>query len=163
MPNESLPCSGCSRPNSQACSWAGEEPPAVVAVSSTPCTNDNIGALFIPVLQGEFFWDLSCFRALKPVFTFLMSKAPVLVRGSLRSWCEVKDVLKELKMDFLFLFFPFFLLFLKQSLKAAKTPSLGLVQEGNPASTIISSLGRALETKMDFGLSFGFFSALVQT
>lgn len=33
--------------------WGGT--PAVVAASSTPCTNDNIGALFIPVLQGGFF------------------------------------------------------------------------------------------------------------
>lgn len=38
------------------------------------------------------------------MFTFLMSKAPALVRGSLWSWCEVKDVLKGLKMDFLSLF-----------------------------------------------------------
>lgn len=82
-----------------------------MAVSSTPCTNDNIGALFIPVLQGGFFWDLSRFRALKPVFTFLMSKAPVLVQGSLRSWCEVKDVLKGLKMDFLSFSFLLFSLF----------------------------------------------------
>lgn len=101
------------------------------------------------------------------MFTFLMSKAPALVRGSLQSWCKVKDVLKGLKLDFLsfaFLNFFFFLvlIFFKQSYKAAKNPSLGLVHEGNPATTTTPSLGRALETKMDFGPQFWTFVSLKQ-
>ena len=38
------------------------------------CTNDNILAMFILLLQGGIFVFLSVFGALKHMFTFVMSK-----------------------------------------------------------------------------------------